>query len=342
MAQERLITFTDRGIYCPRADVYIDPWKPVPRALITHGHADHARSGHGQYLCTASAAPIMRHRLDSIDLQTVEYGASIDMNGVQISFHPAGHVIGSAQIRLAYKGEIWVISGDYKIEPDGISEPFEPVQCTHFVSECTFGLPIFTWESQATVAAQIKKWWRNNSAAGITSIIGAYSLGKAQRILSLLDTDIAAILTHGAIEASNHVLRAQGVQLPKTHLVTPDFDNKAHKGALVLAPPAALGSKWVKKFGPHSTGFASGWMRLRGVRRRRALDQGFVMSDHSDWNGLLSAINATNAENIFVTHGYTDIFARHLNSIGYNAAIVETAFEGEAAQIDETDESVAS
>jgi putative mRNA 3-end processing factor len=342
MAQERLITFTDRGIYCPRADVYIDPWKPVSRALITHGHADHARAGHDHYMCTTSAAPIMRHRLGNIDLQTVEYDVPFEINGVEISFHPAGHVIGSAQIKLAYKGEIWVISGDYKIEPDGISEPFEPIQCTHFVSECTFGLPIFTWDPQATVAAQINTWWRSNSAAGITSFIGAYSLGKAQRILSLLDTDIAAILTHGAIETSNQILRAQGVHLPGTQLVTPDFNHKSHQGALILAPPSALGSKWAQKFGAHSSGFASGWMRLRGVRRRKALDQGFVMSDHADWAGLLTAIKATNAENIYVTHGYTEIFARHLNSIGYNAAIVETAFEGEAAQQDDTDESVAS
>lgn len=329
MAHEPLITFTDRGMYCARAQVYVDPWKPVARALITHGHADHAREGHAHYMCTKSAAPIMRHRLGSIDLQEVEYGEKIVINGVEISFHPAGHVIGSAQIRLAYKGEIWVISGDYKVAHDGISEPFEPVRCTHFVTECTFGLPIFKWAPQAHVAAQINDWWRINANAGVHSIIGAYSLGKAQRILSLLEPGIGPILTHGAIEASNAVLRGQGITLPQTTLITPDFDHTSQNGAMVLAPPAALGSKWAAKFGTHSSGFASGWMRLRGVRRRRALERGFVMSDHADWEGLLHAIALTNAENIYVTHGYTDIFARHLKSAGYNAAIVETAFDGE-------------
>ena len=276
----------------------------------------------------------MRHRLGKIDLQEVEFGEIITINGVEISFHPAGHVIGSAQIRLAYKGEVWVISGDYKIEADGISEPFEPVRCTHFVSECTFGLPIFKWAPQGDVAAQINAWWRTNAAAGVTSIIGAYSLGKAQRILSLLDPSLGPILTHGAIEASNAVLRGQGIALMDTDLNTPELDLKGHSGALILAPPSALGSKWAQRFGKQSSGFASGWMRLRGVRRRRALDQGFVMSDHADWDGLLAAINETGAENIYVTHGYTDIFARHLKEIGYNAAIVQTEFNGEPIEQD--------
>lgn len=337
MASAPLITFTDRGIYCPRADVYVDPWKPVARALITHGHADHARAGHGHYMCTASAAPIMLHRLGEITLQTVQYGEVICINGVDISFHPAGHVVGSAQIRLAHKGEVWVISGDYKIENDGISEPFEPIRCTHFITECTFGLPIFKWQPQAVIAAEINTWWARNQAAGKTSMIGAYSLGKAQRILSMLDVSIGRVLTHGAIEVSNGILRKQGVTLPDTIQVTPDVDPKAYAGAMVLAPPAALGSKWARSFGASSSGFASGWMRLRGVRRRRALDQGFVISDHADWNGLCDAIKLTGAENIYVTHGYTDIFARHLRGIGYNVAIVETDFQSEAAQSEESE-----
>ena len=337
MANDPLITFTDRGIYCPRADVYIDPWKPVARALITHGHADHARPGHAHYMCTQSAAPIMRHRLGEITLQTVQYGEVTCINGVDVSFHPAGHVIGSAQIRLAYKDEVWVVSGDYKTENDGISEPFEPVPCTHFITECTFGLLIFKWRPQADITRDINAWWARNQADGKTSMIGAYSLGKAQRILSMLDTHIGQVLTHGAIEVSNGILRKQGITLPDTLQVTPELDLKSHQGAMVLAPPTALGSKWARGFGPSSSGFASGWMRLRGVRRRRALDQGFVISDHADWTGLLDAIKNTSAENVYVTHGYTDIFARHLNGIGYNAAIVETDFQGEAAQSEESE-----
>ena len=337
MAKDPLITFTDRGIYCPRADVYIDPWKPVARALITHGHADHARPGHAHYMCTRSAAPIMRHRLGEITLQTVRYGEVTCINGVDVSFHPAGHVIGSAQIRLAYKDEVWVVSGDHKTENDGVSEPFETVRCTHFITECTFGLPIFKWQPQPDIASDINAWWARNQADGKTSMIGAYSLGKAQRILSMLDTHIGPILTHGAIEVSNGILRKQGITLPDTLQVTPELDLKSHQGAMVLAPPAALGSKWARGFGPSSSGFASGWMRLRGVRRRRALDQGFVISDHADWTGLLEAIKNTSAENVYVTHGYTDIFARHLNSIGYNAAIVETDFQGEDIQAKESE-----
>jgi len=321
-----LIEFTDRGLYCPLADVYIDPWRPVARALITHGHADHARPGHGSYLCTGAAAPILKHRLGAIDVQTLGYGETLHMGGVDISFHPAGHVIGSAQIRLARGGEVWVISGDYKTENDGLSEPFEPVRCTHFVSECTFGLPVFKWQPQAQVAQDLNAWWAQNAAHGVTSILGAYSLGKAQRLLTMLDPDVGPILTHGAVAATNTVLRNQGVDLPDTVQVTAELDRKAYPGALVIAPPAALDSAWAKRFGTRSTAFASGWMRMRGVRRRRAADRGFIMSDHADWPGLLQAIAETGAENIYVTHGYTDIFARYLQDQGYNAEIIPTEF----------------
>lgn len=325
-----VLSFTDRGIYCAAGDFHVDPWKPVPRALITHGHADHARPGHGAYLCTRSAAPVMRHRLGDIRLDTIGYGETRQIGGATVSFHPAGHVPGSAQIRIEVAGEVWVVSGDYKTTADGLSEPFEPVRCHSFISECTFGLPVFTWDPQDHVINQINQWWAANAAAGITTMLGAYSLGKAQRLLAAIDPGIGPILTHGAVEATNAVLRAQGFVLPDTVPVTPDTDRKAHPGALVLAPPSALGSAWARRFGPHSTGFASGWMRLRGVRRRRAADRGFVLSDHADWPGLLDAIKSSNAENIYVTHGYTDIFARYLNEQGFNTQIVATDFTGES------------
>lgn len=241
-------------------------------------------------------------------------------------------MVGSAQIRVEVKGEVWVVSGDYKLEHDGLSEPFEPVPCHSFISECTFGLPVFTWAPQAQVIDEINTWWAANAAAGRVAMIGAYGLGKAQRILSNVDTSIGPILTHGAVEGTNGVLRAQGVTLPDTVLVTADTDRKAYPGALVIAPPSALGSAWARKFGPHETGFASGWMRLRGVRRRRAADRGFVMSDHADWPDLLDAIKATGAENIYVTHGYTEIFARYLAENGWNAQVVPTEFGGEDAE----------
>ncbi|MEQ8898549.1 MAG: ligase-associated DNA damage response exonuclease [Roseovarius sp.] len=329
-----VLEFKPQGIYCPAGDFFIDPWRPVDRALITHGHADHARPGHARYLATAAAAPVMRHRLGEITLDTVDYGETRRIGGASVSFHPAGHVPGSAQIRVEVKGEVWVVSGDYKTEPDRLCEPFEPVPCHSFITECTFGLPVFTWALEAEVADEINHWWATNAANGRFSLLGAYSLGKAQRVLSLLDPSIAPILTHGAVENTNAVLRAQGLPLPDTIHVTPDTKAADHSGALVLAPPGALSSTWARRFRPASTGFASGWMRLRGVRRRRALDRGFVMSDHADWDGLNEAIKATGAETIYATHGYTDIFARWLTEQGYNAHVVPTEFTGESLDDD--------
>ncbi len=324
-----VLTFTDRGIYCPAAEIYIDPWKAVDRALITHGHADHARPGMGHYLATESAAPVLRHRLGEIPLQTIAYGEPITIAGATFSFHPAGHVPGSAQIRVEVKGEVWVVSGDYKLENDEVSEPFEPVPCDAFITECTFGLPVFRWEDQRKTFESIHSWWAENRAAGKFTLLGAYSLGKAQRILKGLDPGCGPILSHGAIEATTDVLRRQGVDLPATVPVTPDLDVGKYKGAFVLAPPAALGSGWANRFKPLSSGFASGWMALRGIRRRRALDRGFVISDHADWPGLNRAVKATGASRIFVTHGYVQPFRRWLEEQGYEAGIVETSFGDE-------------
>ncbi len=327
---EPLLTFTDRGIHCAAGGFHIDPWRPVDRALITHGHADHARDGMGRYLATDIAGPVMRHRLGDIALDTIAYGERRTIGGVTVSFHPAGHVPGSAQIRVERGGEVWVVSGDYKTEPDGLSDPFEPVPCHAFVTECTFGLPVFSWTDQTELADQINRWWAACADQGRTAMLGAYALGKAQRILTLLDTSIGPVLTHGAVENTNAVLRAQGIPLPPTIRVTAETKIKDHPRALVLAPPSALSGPWARRFGQTSTAFASGWMALRGVRRRRAADRGFVMSDHADWGGLNTAIRATGAERIFVTHGYTGIFRKWLDAQGYDARIVETDYEGEA------------
>lgn len=334
MARDPVLTFTDRGIHCPAGDFFVDPWRPVDRALITHGHADHARAGHSRYLATTAAAPVLRHRLGDIRLDTIAYGETRRIGGAEVSFHPAGHVPGSAQIRVAVAGEIWVVSGDYKTVPDGLCEPFEPVPCDTFITESTFGLPVFRWPAQYDVAAEINGWWQTCRDAGITPVLGAYSLGKAQRLLSLLDTSIGPILTHGAVETHTQVLRDQGYGLPATVPVQPDTTRADHPGALILAPPAALNSNWARRFGPVSTAFASGWMQLRGVRRRRAADRGFVISDHADWSGLNGAISATGAEKIFVTHGYTEIFTRWLKDQGHDARIVPTEFHGETPDID--------
>ncbi|MDO9639787.1 MAG: ligase-associated DNA damage response exonuclease [Pseudotabrizicola sp.] len=325
-----LLSFTERGIFCAEGGFYIDPWRPVDRALITHGHSDHARWGHGHYLCTDQALPVMRHRLGQIVAEGIAYGEVRQIGGVRVSFRPAGHVPGSAQIRVERGGEVWVVSGDYKVEDDGLSEAFVPVPCHTFITECTFGLPLFRWQPQAVIAGQLAAWWQTNAAEGRVSILAAYGLGKAQRLMTLLP-DAGPILTHGAVEETTRILRDQGYALPQTIRVTPGIDAKSHPGALVIAPPSALGTAWARRFGPTAEAFASGWMALRGIRRRRGLGTGFVISDHADWPGLNTAIRATGAERVFVTHGYTTPFRRWLEEQGYDAGIVQTEFGGDEA-----------
>ncbi|WP_158966608.1 ligase-associated DNA damage response exonuclease [Chachezhania sediminis] len=334
MTRAPVLTVTDRGLFCPAGDFHIDPWHPVDRALITHGHADHARPGSARYLSTDLCAPVLFHRLGNITLETAPYDRQIAIGGATVSFHPAGHVPGSAQIRVEVGGEVWCVSGDYKTEADGLSTPFEPVGCHTFITECTFGLPVFRWRPQAELAAEINGWWRQARADGQTPVLGAYALGKAQRLLCLLDRQRGPVLTHGAIETTTEILRQQGIPLPPTILITPDTKIADHPGAIVLAPPSAFGSAWMGRLGPITTGFASGWMQLRGIRRRRGGDRGFAISDHADWPGLNAAIAATGAERVLVTHGYTDSFARWLTEQGYDAAPLETRYGGDEAEAD--------
>jgi putative mRNA 3-end processing factor len=328
-----LLIFNERGIYCPPADVYIDPWRPVRRAIITHAHADHARPGHQAYLAHHLSAAVLRQRLGKgIRLQTIGYGKKLSIRGVQFSLHPAGHIPGSAQVRVEYRGAIWVVSGDYKLEIDGLSTPFEPVPCHHFITECTFGLPVYRWPRPAEVEAAIKAWWQANRAAGKVSLLAGYSLGKAQRLLQGLDPAIGPIFTHGAVENVNEVLRRDGHRLPPTQRITGRSQKKEWAGALVIAPPSAIGTPWSRKLGVVSTAFASGWMALRGTRRRRAADRGFVVSDHADWPGLQTAVRETGAQHVYATHGYTDIFSRWLREQGLDAQPVETLYEGESLE----------
>ena len=330
-----LLSVNDNGIYCEQGGFYIDPWRPVDSAIITHGHADHSRYGHKKYLATDSAAPVIRHRLGEIELETVKYGEVRVLNGVKVSLHPAGHIIGSAQIRVEYKGEIWVAAGDHKLADDGLCAPFEPVKCHYFITESTFGLPVYKWKSQTETFEEVNEWWRTNAENGVTSVIAGYALGKAQRILQGVDPEIGPILTHGAVENVNEVLRAQGVDLRPSQRVTKDTNKDLFKKALVISTPGGTGSPWAKKFAPMSIGLCSGWMSLRGPRRRRSVDRGFVLSDHADWDELLQTVDLTGAQHIYVTHGYSGIFARYLRDQGYDAHELETECEGELSEIGE-------
>lgn len=331
-----LLEFTEAGIFCQQAGVYIDPWRPVSKAIITHGHGDHARSGNKAYISTNDALPVIRYRLgEDIKIEGIEYGEEFSINNVKFSFHPAGHIYGSAQVRVEFKGEVWVVSGDYKTTPDPLAGQFEPLRCDVFITESTFGLPVFKWKDDDHTAHDINEWWRHNIEMGKTSVIAGYSLGKAQRIIKLLDTSLGPIYAHGAVENINNVLRQQGVKLPKTELLTNEISKEKLLSSIVIATPAALNSPWMKKLQPYSTAIASGWMSLRGARRRRSVDRGFVLSDHADWNELNTAIKESGAEKIYVTHGYISIFSQWLREQGYDAHSVITEFEGELGEINE-------
>jgi putative mRNA 3-end processing factor len=328
---EDVLQLTDRGLYCPAGDFHIDPWRPVPRALITHGHSDHARPGMGAYLATAAAAPAIRARL-GVTVETIGWGERRRIGGARVSFHPAGHLPGSAQIRIEAGGQVWVVSGDYKTAPDRLSEPFEPVRADVFVTECTFGLPVFRWRPEDALMAEIAAWWAAAAGEGRDAVLGVYALGKAQRILAGIDPGQGPVLAHGAVLAMTGVLRAQGLRLPPVAPAAAD-PRARPRGALVLAPPSALGSPWMRRFPGAATAIASGWMALRGIRRRRGAERGFVISDHADWPGLIAAVRATGAARVIATHGYTAAFARHLAEAGYETGIYATAFSGETLEV---------
>jgi len=326
-----LVTPTSRGLYCAVGDFYVDPWKPVERAVITHAHGDHARIGSRSYLCAQRGQPVLRARLgEEAPIEAIAYGETRELNGVKVSLHPAGHVLGSSQVRIEHGGEVWVVSGDYKLDPDPTCQPFEPVRCDTFITESTFGLPVYRWRAPHDIFAEVNGWWRANAAAGRASVIFAYAFGKAQRILASVDAAIGPIVVHGAVEGLNRGYRECGVALPETRMVGDLGTKEDFAGALVVAPPSAQSSPWLRRFGDYTDAFASGWMAIRGARRRRVVDKGFVLSDHADWPSLNRAIDATGAQRIFVTHGHTTPLVQWLTERGLEAHTMKTEFEGEA------------
>ncbi|WP_336129130.1 ligase-associated DNA damage response exonuclease [Mesoflavibacter sp. CH_XMU1422-2] len=322
----KFIKFTKKGIYCIPGKFYLDPWYPVDYAIISHGHADHSRLGNKHYLCHQNSKNILLHRLGKyISIETLSYNQIKTINGVKVSFFPAGHIIGSVQIKLEYKGKVVVFSGDYKTNPDFITTPFEPVKCHEFITESTFGLPIYSWKAEAELQSQLQQWVLNNQKQNKTSVFFGYSLGKAQRIMSLVD-GIDQVYVHSAINNLNQAISKSGIVLPKSKLITSDFNKKDIQNKIVILPPALLGSKLLKKIPNAATAICSGWMQIRGNRRWKGVDAGFAVSDHADWNGLLSAVKATEAEKVYVTHGSQAVFSKYLNEIGIESQEVVTEY----------------
>ena len=328
-----MLTETPQGLYCEDGGFFVDPWEPVERALITHAHGDHARPGSAAYLCTSPTAPLLRARLgpDAV-IETVDYGAKMAIGGVDVSFHPAGHVLGSAQIRIEGPAGVWVVSGDYKRAADPTCDPFEPIPCDTFITESTFGLPIYRWDDTAVVMRDILSWWETNREAERASVIFCYTLGKAQRLLAELSrlTD-RPVYVHGMMLGMIDAYRNAGIPLPE---VKPVIESKGRSrpsfaGDLVLAPLSARGTPWMRRLGTLSDAFASGLMRVRGVRRQRAYDRGFVISDHADWPALLQTISDSGASRVLATHGHAEPFAHYLRSQGLQSGVIRTAWEGE-------------
>ena len=332
----KLIRFTKKGIYCIPGKFYLDPWFPVDYAIISHGHADHSRSGMKHYLCHNHSKAIIKHRIGAdISIESIGYDVPLLVNGVKVSFHPAGHIIGSAQIRLEYKGFVVVFTGDYKTTSDNLTIPFEPIKCHEFITESTFGLPIYKWLPEDVLQKQMHDWIANNKSHNRTSVFFGYSLGKSQRIMKLLE-GVDEMYVHNAINNLNNAIIGSGIDLPKTTLINADFDKKQIEGKIVILPPALMGSRMLKRIPNAATAICSGWMQIRGNRRWKAVDAGFPISDHADWDGLLSAVKATEAEKVYVTHGSQATFSKYLNEIGIPSAEVKTEYGEEELNDAET------
>jgi len=330
VSPDDLLLRTNAGLFCPAGGFHVDPWGAAETAVITHAHSDHAHPGSGAYVCAEPCVPLLRRRLGpEIPIRGIPYGERFELGAVRVSLHPSGHVLGACQVRIEHDGRVWVVSGDYKRAPDPTCAPFEVVRCDVFVTEATFALPIYRWDEPAAVAAEIHDWWRSN--ADRPSLLFAYALGKSQRVLAELGflTD-RTVLTHGAVEGFVRLYREAGVAMLPTEPLADAPKKKELAGALVLAPPAARNTPWMRRFAHGEVAQASGFMRVRGPRRRQSLDRGFALSDHADWPALLRTIEDTGARRVLVSHGHTEELARFLREQGFEAEALSTSFEGEA------------
>jgi putative mRNA 3-end processing factor len=325
-----LVVQRPEGLYCPAGDFFIDPWRRVERAVITHAHADHARTGHRRYLCAERGAGVLKARLGRVDALGLAYGEPITIGDARVSLHPAGHILGSAQVRIEAGGEVWVVAGDYCVSTQGDAnptcEPFEPVRCDCFVTEATFGLPIYRWPRHGDVFGDMNAWWQANADAGDASVVGAYSLGKTQHVLACIDASIGPVYVHPAADAINAAHAAEGIALPEVRPWSELTDPAALRGALIVAPPGADAPwRWQRATRVREA-FASGWMQQHKARHRAGLDRGFVLSDHPDWPGLLAAVAATACSRVIVTHGDEAVLVRALAERGLACGTFRTAF----------------
>lgn len=314
-----LLSLTSKGLYCALGDFYIDPFEKVQTALITHGHGDHAHWGMGEYITVQENEFILKKRISDAKIKTYSYGEVFRMGEVDVSFHPAGHILGSSQVRIQYKDEIWVFTGDFKRDLDLTCKPFEVVPCDVFISEATFSLPVYRWPDFRHEMKQIYEWWMKNREEGFNSVLCCYALGKAQRIIAgLRELTDEPIWVHGTVDELNQSYAKTGLSWPNVNKVPLESKEK-FQGAMILCPPSALGSSWSKRLSPKKVAFASGWMRLRGNRRRKGYERGFVISDHADWPSLIRTVKETGCRKVYFTHGNTDAIVKYLNDQGVAA-----------------------
>jgi putative mRNA 3-end processing factor len=324
-----LIAWTDKGLYCEVGGFYIDPHRAVDLAVVTHAHSDHARRGSKHYITVDSGIGLLRARIGKkISVQGLKYGERIRLGEVTVSLHSAGHILGSAQVRVEYGNEVWVASGDYKRDPDPSCDPFETVRCDTFITEATFGTPKYAWRKDARHGEDLVRWWDENALAARNSIVFGYSLGKGQRILAELAPAFqngrirSPVLIHSAMVELTECYRAEGRVLAPTlpldeAVAEAEAADRALVGEMILAPPSVLDETWAKRLGDYRTAFASGWMQTGGWGRGR-YDHGFVMSDHADWNDLNQTILESGATRVFVQHR-DGALVRHLRSQGLEA-----------------------
>lgn len=321
--KEDILVETSAGMYCPAGQFYIDPVKKVERALITHAHADHARAGMGHYWTSVSGAPLVRKRVGhGSGVTALPFGERFSMGAAVVSFHPAGHVLGSAQIRIEHGGQVWVVSGDYKRDPDPSCEPFEPVACDVFVTECSFAAPQYVWPEPSEIVQRILDWWDQCRSEARCALLCTYALGKSQRVLAELAArrNTTAYL-HRNLVPMVKLYRQAGVRMLETEPVDEQVRFKDWAGQLVLAPPGVAGTPWIKRFEPCSLAFASGWMGIDGGKRSgsREWEKGFVLSDHADWEAILKTIEQTGARRVLAMHGHTGSLIDELHRRGIQA-----------------------